>query len=108
MDIELHPKCHTEYDQPITHYEGDEDEVLLSLDNTIEAYAPSPDRSGDDRDISSSPYDMAPDIDVRQKIGHTTKGSGQPRKIRSGYTEGCHITQIWPACDVRNVIYVWR
>nr|CAD7432454.1 unnamed protein product [Timema monikensis] len=45
-------------------------------------YAPSPDGSGEDGDISSAPDDTAPVVDVRQKIDHTTRGRGQPTKVR--------------------------
>nr|CAD7405537.1 unnamed protein product [Timema cristinae] len=64
------------------HNEDDEDEVFLSFDNTVEMYAPSPDESGEDGDISSAPDDTAPVVDVRQKIDHTTRGRGQPTKVR--------------------------
>ncbi|CAG2056869.1 unnamed protein product, partial [Timema podura] len=56
-------RCRAGDDQPITHYEDDEDEVFLGFDNTIETYAPPPDGSGEDGDISSTPDDTAPDID---------------------------------------------
>nr|CAD7604281.1 unnamed protein product [Timema genevievae] len=55
VNIELPPTCRAEDDQPIPHYEDDEDEVFLSFDNTDEAYAPSPDGSAITGDISSTP-----------------------------------------------------
>nr|CAD7201138.1 unnamed protein product [Timema douglasi] len=61
-------QCRAEDDQPITHYEDDEDEVFLGFDNTVEAYVPPPDGSGEDGDISSTPDDTAPDIDMRLAI----------------------------------------
>nr|CAD7455376.1 unnamed protein product [Timema tahoe] len=80
--VDTHPHAFLgKDDQPITHYEDDEDEVFLGFDNTVEAYAPSPDGSGEDGDISSTPVDTAPDIDVRQEIDNTS-GRGWPRKVR--------------------------
>nr|CAD7570975.1 unnamed protein product [Timema californicum] len=66
----------------IPHDEGDEDEVFLGFDNIVEVLAPSPDGSGEDGDISSIPYDTAPDVDVRQEIDHTTRVCGRPKKLQ--------------------------
>nr|CAD7460747.1 unnamed protein product [Timema tahoe] len=46
----------------------DEDEVFLGFDNTVEAHAPSPDGSGEDGYISSTPDDTAPSIDVGNAV----------------------------------------
>nr|CAD7398258.1 unnamed protein product [Timema poppensis] len=81
-DIELPPTCCAEVDHSITHYEDEKDEVFLSFDNTVEMHAPSPNGSGEDGNISSTPDDTTPDVDVRQDIDHTTRGCGRLRKAR--------------------------
>nr|CAD7199085.1 unnamed protein product [Timema douglasi] len=63
VDIDLPPTCHAEY-KPIICYEDGEDEVFFGFDNTVEAYVPSPDGSGEDGDISFTPDDTVPNIDV--------------------------------------------
>nr|CAD7460510.1 unnamed protein product [Timema tahoe] len=79
VDIKLPPRCRTEDNQPVTHYEDDDDTVFLNFDNTVKAYAPPPDGSGQDGDIFLSPNDTESDIDVREEIDHTTRGRGQGR-----------------------------
>nr|CAD7196124.1 unnamed protein product [Timema douglasi] len=78
VDIELSPTCSAEVDQPISHYEDDEDEVFLGFDNILKVYAPSPDESGEDGDISSNPYYTAPDVDALYSVSKTKI----PRKLK--------------------------
>nr|CAD7437543.1 unnamed protein product [Timema bartmani] len=69
--------CHTEDSQPITYYEDDDDDVFLGFDNIVKDYAPPPDGSGKDGDISPTPDDTATDKDMHQEIDHTTRGQGR-------------------------------
>nr|CAD7201843.1 unnamed protein product [Timema douglasi] len=65
----------------IPHDEGDEDEVFLGFDNIVEVLAPSPDGSGEDGDISSTPYDTAPDVDLQRLCGRRATRGKQAMQI---------------------------
>ncbi|CAG2056998.1 unnamed protein product [Timema podura] len=60
----------------------------IGFDNTIKAYTPSPDGSGEDGDISSTSDDTATDMDATQKAAILLKSG---RLVTSGMSSMCGV-----------------
>nr|CAD7203024.1 unnamed protein product [Timema douglasi] len=66
-----------------SHFILDSYAEVGNFDNTVEAYTPPSAGSGEDGDISTTPDDMAPDVDLRQEIYHNARNRGWPRNVMS-------------------------
>nr|CAD7259975.1 unnamed protein product [Timema shepardi] len=98
-----------EDNQPITHYEDDKDKVFLNFDNIVKAYALPPNESSQDGDISPSIDDTESDVDVHQKIDHTTRGRGRPSKevVQRAIKTSVEAQKKWDSVPLNERIELW-
>nr|CAD7410988.1 unnamed protein product [Timema poppensis] len=58
-------------------------ELEAVMQMACHSYTPPSAGSGEDGDISTTPDDMAPDVDLRQEIYHNARNRGWPRNVMS-------------------------